>query len=77
LDEEQPHCHLLTMKTKIQKTFRDKDVIEMFHLLECAAGELADRGEHYVAQSFNQLKSRIIKNRLKERIQKSKEQYKL
>jgi hypothetical protein len=65
------------MKTKVQKTFRDQDVIRMFHLLECAAGELADRGEHYVSEAFKQLKSTIIRNRLKERIQKSKEQYRL
>lgn len=68
---------MLTMRTKVQKTFRDKDVIQMFHLLECAAGELADRGEYYVSEAFKQLKSTIIKNRIKERIQKSKEQYKL
>jgi len=65
------------MKTKSKSTFRDSDVISMFHLLECASKLLAEQGDHYCLNAFSQIKRSILKNRMKEGIKLSKQKYKL
>jgi hypothetical protein len=65
------------MKTKHKYTFRDSDVIEMFHTLECASKLLAEQGDHYCINAFSQIKRNILRNRMKDGIKLSKKKYKL